>query len=180
MENKLPFYMAYPVPLLYNDDRNARRDYDYMKSIYPDTAKRVLPYMEEECDRMEYDGSMMYDEYPDRLQLRLMCRRIYDKAEKEEENPGAWLMDLIEVMTYQELCRRRVEHREIRKNILIYKRASGKNFHFALLYVILCDDNYSFQMKEKSEHNIQEGTSWQIITLFLSECRQSGKVQLVW
>lgn len=117
MENKLPFYMAYPVPLLYNDDRNARRDYDYMKSIYPDTAKRVLPYMEEECDRMEYDGSMMYDEYPDRLQLRLMCRRIYDKAENEEENPGAWLMDLIEVMTYQELCRRRVEHREIRKKI---------------------------------------------------------------
>ena len=117
MENKLPFYMAYPVPLLYNDDRNARRDYDYMKSIYPDTAKRVLPYMEEECDRMEYDGSMMYDEYPDRLQLRLMCRRIYDKAEKEKENPGAWLMDLIEVMTYQELCRRRVEHREIRKKI---------------------------------------------------------------
>ena len=93
MENKLPFYMAYPVPLLYDDDRNARRDYDYMKSIYPDTAKRVLPYMEEECDRMEYDGSMMYDEYPDRLQLRLMCRRIYDKAEKEEENPGSWLMD---------------------------------------------------------------------------------------
>lgn len=88
MENKLPFYMAYPVPLLYNDDRNARRDYDYMKSIYPDTAKRILPYMEEECDRMEYDGSMMYDEYPDRLQLRLMCRRIYDKAEKEEEKPG--------------------------------------------------------------------------------------------
>ena len=117
MENKLPFYMAYPVPLLYNDDRNARRDYDYMKSIYPDTAKRVLPYMEEECDRMEYDGSMMYDESPDRLQLRLMCRRIYDKAEKEVENPGAWLMDLIEVMTYQELCRRRVEHREIRKKI---------------------------------------------------------------
>ena len=81
MENKLPFYMAYPVPLLYNDDRNARRDYDYMKSIYPDTAKRVLPYMEEECDRMEYDGSMLPDEYPDRLLPRLMCRSIYDKAE---------------------------------------------------------------------------------------------------
>ena len=91
MENKLPFYMAYPVPLLYNDDRNARRDYDYMKSIYPDTAKRVLPYMEEECDRMEYDGSMMYDEYPDRLQLRLMCRRIYDKAEKGTRVPGLWI-----------------------------------------------------------------------------------------
>ena len=96
MENKLPFYMTYPVPMLYDDDRNARRDYDYMKSIYPDTAKRVLPHIEEECDRMEYDGSMMYDEYPD---------------------PGLWLMDLIEVMTYQELCRRRAEHRDIRKKI---------------------------------------------------------------
>lgn len=117
MENKLPFYMAYPVPMLYDDDRNARRDYDYMKSIYPDAAKRVLPYIEEECDRMEYDGSMMYDEYPDRLQLRLMCRRIYDKAEKEEKDPGTWLMDLIEVMTYQELCRRRAEHRDIRKKL---------------------------------------------------------------
>ena len=117
MENKLPFYMAYPVPMLYDDDRNARRDYDYMKSIYTDAAKRVLPYIEEECDRMEYDGSMMYDEYPDRLQLRLMCRRIYDKAEKEENDPGTWLMDLIEVMTYQELCRRRAEHRDIRKKI---------------------------------------------------------------
>lgn len=107
MENKLPFYMAYPVPLLYNDDRNARRDYDYMKSIYPDTAKRVLPYMEEECDRMEYDGSMMYDEYPDRLQLRLMCRRIYDKAEKEEENPvpGLWSDRGYDISgTLQETC----------------------------------------------------------------------------
>ena len=109
--------MAYPVPMLYDDDRNARRDYDDMTSIYPDAAKRVLPYIEEECDRMEYDGSMMYDEYPDRLQLRLMCRRIYDKAEKEENDPGTWLMDLIEVMTYQELCRRRAEHRDIRKKI---------------------------------------------------------------
>ena len=87
MENKLPFYMAYPVPLLYNDDRNARRDYDYMKSIYPDTAKRVLPYMEEECDRMEYDGSMMYDEYPDRLQLRLMCRRSMIRR-RRKKRPG--------------------------------------------------------------------------------------------
>jgi len=62
-----------------------RRDYNYMKSAYPDTAKRLLPFVEEECDRMEYDGSMMFDEYPDMLQLRLMCKRIYAKAEKEEQ-----------------------------------------------------------------------------------------------
>lgn len=117
MDNRLPYYMTYPMPMLYDDERNMRRDLDYMKSIYPRTARRLLPYVEEECDRMEYDGSMMYDEYPDQLQLRLICRRIYDQVAEEEENPGEWLMDLIQVMMYHELCQRRYEYRNCRKRI---------------------------------------------------------------
>lgn len=115
MDNRLPYYMTYPMPLLYDDDKNMRRDLDYMKSIYPMAAKRLIPYVEEECDRMEYSGSMMYDEYPDQLQLRMMCRRIYDQVAEEEENAGEWLMDLIQVMAYHELCQRRCEYREYRR-----------------------------------------------------------------
>ena len=115
MDQRLPFYMVYQAPVIFDDDRMNRRDYDYMKSLYPDTAKRLLPYVEEECDRMEYDGSMMYDEYPDRLRLRLMCRRVGERAREAEENPGKWLDDLIEVMVYQELCRRRCEYRSYKK-----------------------------------------------------------------
>ena len=96
--------MAYPVPLLYNDDRNARRDYDYMKSIYPDTAKRVLPYMEEECDRMEYDGSMMYDEYPDRLSLFRIADTISTILEQEAEKVSK---ELIHVLVCNEIYKRR-------------------------------------------------------------------------
>jgi len=117
MDNKLPFYMVYPMPLKYDDERMNRRDYDYMKSLYPDTARRLLPFVEEECDRLEYEGSMMYDEYPDRLRLSLMCRRIYDRAKEQEENPGEWLYDLIQVMAYQELCQRRCEHRGYRRRL---------------------------------------------------------------
>lgn len=112
MDNKLPYYMAYPMPMLYDDERIDRRDFEYMKSLYPDAAKRVLPYVEDECDRMEYEGSMMYDEYPDQLQLRLMCNRIYDKAKDKIEDPGNWLKDLIQVMLYQELYKRRCDHRK--------------------------------------------------------------------
>lgn len=115
MDDRLPYYMAYPMPLLYDDDRIARRDLDYMKSLYPEAAKRLIPYIEEECDRLEYEGSMMYDEYPDQLQLRLMCRRIYDQVVQEEENPGEWLRDLIQVMAYQELCNRRSEYRNFKR-----------------------------------------------------------------
>lgn len=112
MNPKLPYYMAYPTPLLFDDERIDRRDFEYMKSLYPAAAKRVLPFVEDECDRMEYECSMMYDEYPDKLQLNLMGKRIYDKASKGEKEPGEWLRDLIQVMLYQELYKRRSDRRK--------------------------------------------------------------------
>ena len=65
MDYRLPYYMAYPMPLQYDDERIEQRDFEYMKSMYPETAKRLLPYVEDECDRMAYEGSVVYDEYPD-------------------------------------------------------------------------------------------------------------------
>ena len=116
MYQKLPYYMAYPMDLKeYGEEKRDRRDVEYMKSMYPMSAKKILPYVEEECDRMEYEGSMIYDEYPDRLQLRFMTKRIYERAQEEEENPGVWLLDLIQVMLCQELLLRRRERREKRK-----------------------------------------------------------------
>ena len=50
-----------------------------------------------------------------------MCRRIYDQVAQEEENPGEWLKDLIQVMAYQELCNRRSEYRNFKKKILLMK-----------------------------------------------------------
>ena len=52
--------------------------------MYPEIPKRLLPYVEEECDRMEYENSMVYDKYPDKLQLKLMCRRICDNVDRHE------------------------------------------------------------------------------------------------
>lgn len=117
MNQKLPFYLAYPSPLLWDDDRINRRDYEYMKWMYPDVAKKILPYIEDECDRMEYDNSVMFDEYPDQLQLHFMCGRIYDKAKEVVEEPGAWLRDMITVMTFQEMYQRRSEHRKHRRRL---------------------------------------------------------------
>lgn len=79
MDYKLPYYMAYPMPFEYDDERRERRDMEYMRSMYPDLVKRILPFVEDECDRMEYEGSMIYDEYPDMLGIRLMSDRICDR-----------------------------------------------------------------------------------------------------
>ncbi len=123
MSLKLPYYMVYPMPLAYDEERVERRDYEYMKSLYPNTARKLIPFVEEECDRCECPCSMMYDEYPDRLQLRMMCRRICDKVRKERkidlEKEGAsddkWLQELVEVMLYQELYKRRSDDRRARR-----------------------------------------------------------------
>ena len=115
MDLRLPYYMMYPIPYAFDEDKIQKRDREYLQSMYPATAKKIFPYIQEECDRQEYEGSMMYDEYPDQLQLRLMCRRIYDQVAQEEENPGEWLKDLIQVMAYQELCNRRSEYRNFKR-----------------------------------------------------------------
>ena len=122
MDQKLPYYMAYPMTLDFEDERTERMDYEYLRSMYPEIPKTILPYVEEECDRMAYENSMIYDQYPDKLQLRLMCGRICADIKKHEklsrnesmrellndmEQGGKWLRDLTEVMLYQELFRRR-------------------------------------------------------------------------
>lgn len=116
MQKKLPYYMVYPMPFVYDDGRLEERDIEYMKSLYPDAAKKLLPYVEEECDRMEYQNSMMYDEYPDKLQLRMMCSRVYDKVKKnewmlDEDGEAEGLRDLLEVLVYEELMHRRRDSR---------------------------------------------------------------------
>lgn len=121
MNQKLPYYMVYPMPLVFDDERIERMDFEYMKSLYPDVPKRILPYIEEECDRMEYENSMVYDEYPDKLQLGLMCGRACRNIEKNEKGMGEGemenLRDLVAVMLYQELYKRRSDNRRRRRRI---------------------------------------------------------------
>lgn len=117
----------------YGEEKRDRRDVEYMKSMYPMSAKKILPYVEEECDRMEYEGSMIYDEYPDRLLLYLMAGRIYDRMKEGEKKEIAMeiekeqvetqelkrkkkdreetLMDLVQILLYQEIVQRRCRHR---------------------------------------------------------------------
>ena len=59
---------------------------------------------------------MIYDEYPDKLQLRLMCRRAYDQVmkqetwEKETYTPEQ-IREIVEILMYQELMERRGKDR---------------------------------------------------------------------
>ena len=62
-----PFYVAYANPALYDGERIQEQEFALMKSYYPDTARKIQEKVEEECDLQDYEGSRLYDEYPDRF-----------------------------------------------------------------------------------------------------------------
>ena len=115
MDEKLPYYMAYPMPLLYDDERQNQRDYEYMKSVYPGTAKRLIPYIEEECDRLEYMGSVMYDEYPDTAAMEQLVDKAYIRAGRPE--PEDWSRALLSSLLYDEICYRRNRRRDFKQRL---------------------------------------------------------------
>ena len=42
-------------------------DWLYMKQLYPNTARKLMTYIEDAADRLEYENSLMFDAYPDRI-----------------------------------------------------------------------------------------------------------------
>ncbi|MEG1291401.1 MAG: hypothetical protein RSD28_03790, partial [Lachnospiraceae bacterium] len=45
--------------------------------FYPKEVRSIQDMVEEECDKMEYEGSLMFDETPDRLMLSQIVSHIY-------------------------------------------------------------------------------------------------------
>ncbi|MCI6431786.1 MAG: hypothetical protein SPF19_01010 [Oliverpabstia sp.] len=130
-EQPLPFYMAYPFLMPFDQEREQEKDLQLMQSYYSRRASRIQQKVERECDRMEYDGSMMFDEYPDKFMMEHLCRKIereiLSEDEKEdqqqsktetramERDRGDGLRDLIGVLLFNEMFRRRCRHRRCRR-----------------------------------------------------------------
>lgn len=82
------------------------REFRLMKSYYPETARQVQEKVEEVCDRLDYPGSPIYDEYPDKWTLSRISRRISDEMGLQEVS-AASLDELIQILLFHEMHRRR-------------------------------------------------------------------------
>ena len=82
----LPFYMAYPLPLYYQEEDTVTRDLEYLQQMYPLEAKKYQKVIVETLDRLDYEGSMICDEYPDRWHIYRLTQVIVDKMKKMEMN----------------------------------------------------------------------------------------------
>lgn len=139
INNHLPNHNPYKAPMgiplypLYGYDSCEELDKDaaYIKQLYPSKARAILPYVESECDQLEYDGSVMFDEYPDKVALDRIIDRIYEKVKDldEEETQveaksiyfypqrryGSGLRDLVNLLLLNEIFNRRRRYRSRRR-----------------------------------------------------------------
>ncbi len=86
---QMPYAWMYPYQDLYMSEMETERDLQYLQQMYPADAKRMQKKVEEACDRLDYEGSMMYDEYPDRVSMLLMCDRIVEEMRREDAEKQA-------------------------------------------------------------------------------------------
>lgn len=115
---KLPYYMAYSMQNVYEQEQEYARELERMRQLYPAKTWGIQQRIEDMCDRMEYEGSTMFDPYPDRVRLHAMVHEIYDQVSEKKDPPGKRkeeLWNLIEVMLYHEMYLRRCRHKRCRR-----------------------------------------------------------------
>ena len=72
----------------YEQERYANQELRRFRANYPENAALIQNYVEDACDRMDYEGSRMYDEYPDRYMLKKNCASISNRIKKDSETMG--------------------------------------------------------------------------------------------
>lgn len=106
----LPFYMAYPLPLYYQAEDSVTRDLEYLQQMYPMQAKKYQKVIAETLESIDYEGSMIYDEYPDKWQIYRLTQMIMDKIEKESEAPETdpeRTREFVQILLFYEIYKKR-------------------------------------------------------------------------
>ena len=116
---KTPFYMTYPMQNLYLTEMEYEKDMERMKELYPREVHQLQKMVEHRCDMLEYEGSRIYDENPDRYMLEREVERVLEEFGQQNElsaqynrrGDDRWLRSLIGILFHDEIYRRRCRHR---------------------------------------------------------------------
>ncbi len=113
----LPFYMTYPEFGGRYSGQDAMNDLEYLQQMYPAQVRRFQRRVSEVLDKMDYEGSMIYDEYPDRYSLERLTDSVWnilkreetagDPKEGENTEKWEWIRSLLFVLVNTEIYKRR-------------------------------------------------------------------------
>ncbi len=114
-ENILPFYMIYPLPRAGQEEEAIMKDLEYMQQLYPADAKKYQKKIASLLDTIDYDGSLIYDEFPCRWQMYRLCQSVMavlrrEAQERKEEisaEKWTWIEEMVQILLYYEVYKRR-------------------------------------------------------------------------
>lgn len=110
----IPFYVAYPNYAMYSDEYRRMQDLEYLQAMYPAEVKKYQRKINQVLDRLDYEGSMIYDEFPDRISLYKLSADITQSIVREsakenlQEKPNAeHIGTIVQILLYYEIHKRR-------------------------------------------------------------------------
>jgi len=113
----LPFYLSYQTPYFVREEDSVLRDLEYLQEMYPRQAKDLQKRIISVLDKLDYEGSMLYDEYPDKWQLYRLSDTVVGILRREEEEKEVpehiteekweWIKDMVQIVLYYEIYKRR-------------------------------------------------------------------------
>ena len=124
MERRIvPFYMAYPLPVNYQDEQEMVRDMEYLQSQHSMEIRQLRKHIADTINIMDYEGSMIYDEYPDRFSMERQSKMISENLKKTYEDDEScafhkmlfWdgFEDIVRLLVYDEILKRRHRRKKV-------------------------------------------------------------------
>ena len=109
-------FMTFPLELTQLESESYPMENTY---LYPLEVSEIQREIEMQCDKMEYDGSMMYDEFPDKICVEALAKKICRKTEcrYQEEISNRWKQALVQMMLCNEMSYRRERRRNHKRNM---------------------------------------------------------------
>lgn len=88
------------------------RDLEYLQEMYPAEAKKYQKVIAEILDRLDYEGSMIYDEYPDKWQIYRLTQVVVDRLKQAgnvEQAQQDWdrVTEFVQVLLCCEIYKKR-------------------------------------------------------------------------
>ena len=126
-------YGQWAQPGMIPEDRMLE-DMEYLQQMYPTYARKYQSTINSFVDKMDYDGSFIYDQYPDKMSIGRMVTGVMAviRANEEKDEAGAddddrnrdvtektltehapwkekepWIRELVTVLMYYEILTRR-------------------------------------------------------------------------
>ncbi|MBQ2801925.1 MAG: hypothetical protein IJF03_11140 [Lachnospiraceae bacterium] len=126
----MPYYYGETMQGMEFTEEDLDKELEQVMEMYPSTAKEIQKKVVEVCDSIDYEGSILYDEYPDKFVLSRYCDKIFEDMEPSQVEMSSESMesqdvsgsrrqpcrncrphdgrrDLIDVLFFNEMFRRR-------------------------------------------------------------------------